>query len=220
MGLDVYKLKIVRNYSGELTQEAINEQSNIHLIVKSEFERYLGTKNNLRLNDLFEKFKDSVQKVLVQYYDLKYYSDKYNANIADVNYIFPDQIDFYVNHNGFTELKGKYKRLDEFSTIKLLIDENGKLIYHTCKQLKMINTYQDALIFESTGYQRSGDLPELYDRFYGDCWYKKENTGLKPEDQRWFIFGSELDELKQCFIPDCKLQEWDLYSSELIYLNP
>lgn len=57
MGLDVYKLKIVRNYSGELTQESINEQSNIHLIVKSEFEQCLDTKNNLRLNELFENLK-------------------------------------------------------------------------------------------------------------------------------------------------------------------
>ena len=220
MGLDVYKLKIVRNYPGELTADAIYDNSNLKLVIKSDFEEYLETRNNKRLNELFTKFQDGVKKVLVKYYDLDHYSEKLGVKIDQVEHIFPSQIPQYVKMHGFTELDGKYQTLADYRMIALLMDVDGKLIHHTAKELKTADVYLDALIFEVRGYQRSCDLPALYDKFYGDCWYKKDNTGIKPEDQRWFVFGSELDELKKCFVPDCDIQEWDLYSSEVIYLNP
>lgn len=220
MGLDVYKLKIDRNYNGPLDAGHINDLPGYHVILKAEFQEFLGTKDNKNLNELFEYFKDSVKKVLVYYYDLDFYNEKFNTQIDRVDHIFPSQIPDYIKQYNFTDLKGKYKNLDDLKLITLLIDKDDNLIFHTSKDIKKKEVYLDGLIFTQTAYQRSCDKPDLYDRFYGDCWYKKDDTGLSNTNVRWFVFAKDLAELKECFIKDSAIQSWDLYSSEVIYLNP
>lgn len=219
MGLDVYKLRIVRKYDGVLDYSEI-EDAGYHVIIKSEFEEHMLTSENTNLNNLFERFADAIVKIKTQYFDLDYYSEKYGRSVDDIHHIFKEQIEEYITQYGYTELENQYKHLNDDTIIHLLVDADNKIIMHTCNDLKVKPQLLDGLIFRSLGYQRSCELPALYEKFYGDCWYKHNNTGLHAKDRRWFIDSSELDELKECFVDNCDLQNWELYSSEVIYLNP
>lgn len=55
--------------------------------------------------------------MLVYYYNLDFYNEKFNTQIDRVDHIFPEQIPDYIKQYSFTDLKGKYKNLDEFKLI-------------------------------------------------------------------------------------------------------
>lgn len=65
---------------------------------------------------------------------------------------------------------------------------------------------------------RGGDKKSLYTSFYGDCWYKLENTGLKVIDQRHFVFYEERKELLDHFKKDANIHSLKLEHYQLYYL--
>lgn len=219
MGLDVYKLKIAGWDGLPLVYDEMYDHG-VELIVKDVYEKeYLETKNNHRLINLFERFKDHVRQVAYTTIDYDHYTEKYGKIAVQCDSVLFDQLDSYFEDEELTRVSTHYKYLKCNELVHIFGDTDGNIIGHS-DNVVMITHMADSLVFRSTDYQRSNDKTDLYDKFYGDCWYKKENTGLLPENKRWFVYKDELDELKSCFIDDSYIQTWKLADDEIIYLNP
>ncbi len=65
---------------------------------------------------------------------------------------------------------------------------------------------------------RGGDKKVYYTSFYGDCWYKVENSGLKIKDIRHFVFYEERNEFLEHFKKDAYIQLTKIEHYQLYYL--
>lgn len=229
MGLDVYKYEIVKNDSILTSKIASDElykycsENGLHSIVYSDFEQ------NKRVNDLFEhKFKKFTGTVLIDnYIDYEFYNKKHNCKITwlyEVSaYCYFNKIinfDLMMKYPQFKQLiDDTFKDLTEDSEVVLSFLECDDKIVEVTDSIKTYTCESKYLLFKHTNYQRSGDTSDLYDKFYGDCWYKKEDCNLSHDDVRWFIYADELKELKSCFIDGSFIKEWSLNKNEIIYLN-
>jgi hypothetical protein len=230
MGLDTYKYEIVKD--DEILKSDINItqldeyviKHNFHLIAYDNFDN-----TNKRLNDLFDnKFVNYVGKVFIDnYIDYEFYNKKHNCKITWLYEVsaysyFNKIIDFdlTMKYPQFKQLiDDTFKGLTEDSEVTLSFLECDDKIVEVTDSIKTYTAESKYLLFKHTCYQRSQDKLDLYDKFYGDCWYKKENCNLSEYDKRWFIYPEDLDELKTCFNKDSYIQDWTLNENEIIYLN-
>ena len=231
MGLDTYKYEVIKNDSiikgaiqlNELVE--YSQKNNLNLICYGDFDE-----TNNRLNDLFDKkFANNVGKVLINnYIDYKFYNEKHNCKITWLyevsafnyhnNVINYDLLTKYPEYKQL--IQDKFKDTSEEDDIVLSFFECDDKIVEVTDDIKLYTSESKYLLFKSVEYQRSGDTTDLYDKFYGDCWYKKENCNLNESDKRWFIYKEELDELKSCFVEGSNIRSWQLKDDEIIYLNP
>lgn len=231
MGLDVYKYKVIsENIFGEKIAEdelkhKCNEM-NLHYVIFKYHQEY-SHENNIRLLDLFVKFKDySGTVILDDLIDYKYYDDMHSTNINELDVVYgynmEDKHHIYSSNELFMNIYNEYKSIHEpdvFNARCYILKCDGVII----DVVKDIKTYIDEckyILFKETAYQRSGELHSLYDNFYGDCWYKKEGTGLDMKLARHFVYPEELLELKQSFHEHSSIQSWHMEDDEVIYINP
>lgn len=234
MGLDVYKYKLIKDNpfnhvidSTELYNACENE--NMTAVIFMDHQYYSHTEN-ARLLDLFNKFdKYTGTTLITNLIDYSYYNSLYGKEIDSLDEIYGHDIldikDLYIHDETFSKVLVKYeedckRNIDNEFNLLCFILKSGDEILGIHEDLLTYSRESKYLLFSSVGYARSGEFATLYDNFYGDCWYKKENTGLDMRSARHFVYPEELDELKKCFNEYSNIHEWTLNDDEIIYLNP
>lgn len=233
MGLDTYKYQIVKDNQLEDNISSVDLidsclKNDLHYVIFSEHQEY-SSENNKRLIDMFNKFKQYTKTVIItDCIDYEYYSKKHGKEITELDWAYGNSIEDkyskYKDNAEFKKIYDEYNLLDEndkdaFNVVLYILISNNEVV-ECVKDIKTCACESKYLLFEQVGYMRSGEMESLYDIFYGDCWYKKENTGLNMDDARHFVYPSELDELKLSYNKDSFIQTWDLTEDEVIYINP
>lgn len=229
MGLDVYVYKIVQDQND--IDYAMNEyragdsfdQLGYGVYAVSRFtQSFWGCQDNIRVNDLFERFKGHIQKNMIRdAYDYpkmeslygklqEFVIDYRDSLIAEyVDLVTDIRGDIDVNHpnNKDCDLFNIYKNVDDVYHIISTID------------IPTIDIDDDVLLFKATKYCNKTHIDSIYSSFFGDCWYENDNSGLDDVDTRLFVYPEEMDELKTHFCNNSDVQNWILSDDEIVYLS-
>jgi len=228
MGLDAYKYEIVTDpvEIDDLMKDYVESEGYLSLTndyhVVSRFEFNLFYRNNNRIKDLFEKFSDHIQKYTIK--------DAYDYDELERRYGALEDFDInnrkYLREEYKSVLEGLRGEPDEddqnnpdYDIFAIYKNTDGKIHVLLQSDLPTCVVKDDILIFKEVGYCRKTHKQSIYSAFIGDCWYENDNSGLDESDARVFVYGHELDDLKQHFESDSPIQSWDLNDNEVIYIS-
>lgn len=203
MGLDLYKMKVLKKVDFDLLSE--NEKSRFEPMTKYEDEDNISTLN------FFKKFNDYIVVENVEFYD---FESKFKELGLDSN-----------NYKQISYSSGEYDENDKFDNLEYFEFQNETNKDDTfklyTKNLKTIFKPVENIYVKEIGYQRKGMKYEFYKEFYGSCWYVNGNdTEIQETETKYFVIDNEdLNQMKQYAENDEPIKSWKLENDEFIYIS-
>lgn len=232
MGLDVIKYVLISDpamikeaYAKYVETEGygyfdLEDGTSIYAMSKYE----MGTmyyKNNKRVVEVFEKFKDHISnRTLKNYFNLDKLTELYGERKDFGVY---DRLGIDVNKFNITpDMRGDIDEDDPDDIDKdifaIWTNVDGQEFIMKQSDIETHDIVDEVLFFTETAYCRKTHEQSIYKSFIGDCWYEDDDSGLNESDVRVLVLPNELAELQQHFSKTSSVQNWTMSENEIIYL--